>query len=126
MFTIRKTDSGHRPAVAPRAWRMSPGDWIQEAIDLAWKHHQAGSLRFRGIFDGDILYSSHDRQQEYHLVMNLDHHTLSCNCAAHQHGLPCAHIGALILVLRQIQESAVPTSVTGQLRYEALADFLDG
>jgi hypothetical protein len=125
-FTITKTTaSGKQPAIAPRTRRMSPGDWIQQAVDLAWQYRLPGTLRFRGIFDGDILYSCDDRGREYHLHMNLDHRTMSCNCDWYQHMKPCPHIGALILVLRQIQESAVPRTISGQLQYEALTDYLD-
>lgn len=128
VFTITKTDSGKRPAIAPRAYKLTAAEWVQRAIDLAWDHHLVGALRFRGLFDGDILYSCRSNTNpdwEYHLHINLEQQHLSCNCAAHQHHLPCGHLGAAFILMRQIQASAVPSSVSGQLRYEDLAAYLD-
>ena len=101
------------PVVAARVRNMSREDWMQHAIQLAWKHHTVGKLVYIGIdITGVSLFaapSSSMPGHQYEMRMDLTHKTISCPCRAAAYGYPCAHIGALWIYLRQLLSRMTPT-----------------
>lgn len=122
-----------RPNAHPVAPRMrgytDAESWYKRAEELAHAQHMDYAIYFAGIFDGDILYlapSVTNPQMRHKLRLNLEEELLSCDCIAHAHGYPCAHIGALHLLMRRAERSALPQNLRGQMQFEDWANSAAG
>jgi hypothetical protein len=111
---------------------MSAEQWIKMAVDLAYAYHMNGALLCEGIFDGGALlvYSSPSVSRPWmrHVVklyFDPANPHLSCDCAHGVRRLPCPHIGAGILLLRQMERGSLPENLRGQAEYEFWMDTLD-
>lgn len=97
IFTAKRTP-------APRSRQMTPDVYVRESIRYAREGHLEESLAFVGVLsNGDVLYSS----GTYRVRVNLEQPYVVCECAWCQHELPCGHVGAVFLKMRQL-ETVIP------------------
>lgn len=77
--------------------------WKQEAIRLAHERKIVGKVEFTGWnAAGLMLYncpSSTHETIDYRLTWDSPARVVRCSCEAGQHGRPCAHAGATLMLL---------------------------
>jgi hypothetical protein len=119
-FNTGKLDTG--PHIAARGRALSPEQWIDRAIQLAWNDHTIGTPRYIMTGpDGSHLYRCASRSNpttEHVLYINLEREEVTCDCKAAEWGSPCAHVGAAFYILHQAVRSTVARNMAGQRQYE--------
>ena len=117
------------PRIAARARHLTPAEWQERALQLAWNEHTIGTVRYQATDGtGNHIYTAFSRSQpllEHIILINLEHQHVTCDCIAADWGSPCAHAGAAIYAMRQMVSGTLERNLDGQRQYEWWAYALD-
>lgn len=128
IFSVKKTsDRVTDPyPTPPRIRAMQARDWVEGAITSARARRIDGTLHFVGQMHGDFIFRCFDSatsRTEHSLVINFEQKRIQCTCWDHQHEYPCAHFGALVLLWRDMQQSALPKNINHPTTYSFWSDL---